>query len=121
MIKRKTNSRGNSTAFAVMCLHLNRKGHTKTELATVTGLTIGTVTRWMALLESRHLVYVSAWWRAGTVGQWAAKWSWGYMVESTPKPKAQTQVQYSRNARIRKRVRKFESVRTTAELPVVTI
>lgn len=104
--KRKTNSRGNATAFAVMCLLLNRGAYTKTELSESTGLTIGTVTRWMALLESRHLVYVAKWWRAGTVGQWAAKWSWGYMVESAPKPRAQTQAQYSRNSRIRKQVRK---------------
>lgn len=104
--KRKTNSNGNAIAFAQLCMLLNTGAYTKNQLAESTGLTIGTVIRWLKLLESRHLVYVAKWWRAGTSGQWAAKWTWGYMIESTPRPKPQTQAQYSRNSRIRKQVRR---------------
>lgn len=118
--KRKTNSLSNAVAFAQMCLLLNTGAYTKDQLAETTGLTIGTVTRWMRLLEKRELVYVIKWWRAGTVGQWAAKWTWGYRVESAPKPKAQTQSQYNQNSRIRKKMRKSKAVSTTTELKVVT-
>ena len=104
--KRKTNSRSNAIAFTQLCLLLNTGAYTKRELAKRTGLTVGTVTRWMALLISNELVYVAKWWRSGTVGQWAAKWTWGYRIESAPKPKPQTQAQYSRNYQIRKAVRR---------------
>ena len=110
---RKTNTSSNASAFAELCLRLNRKPVTQAELVEATGLQPGTVSRWLRILRRRHLIYVYGWYRKGTVGHWAAMWAWGYMVEDALKPKAQSQAQYSRNYRIKKTVRENTAHRDT--------
>jgi len=92
----------NATAFAELCLLLNDSEYTKEELSEKTGLVIGTVTKWMAILQRRKLVYICEW-RKGIAGAPAAVWAWGYEKSDAPRPKPMTQAQYDARRRAKKR------------------
>lgn len=99
---RKTNSNSNAIAFATMCELLNSGVYTKDELQAKLGVTIGTVTRWMKLLEHRNLVYIESY-RIAPAGAPAARWTWGFEMASAPKPKPMTMAMYSERYRAKKR------------------
>lgn len=99
---RKTNSNVNAVAFATMCELLNSGAYTKDELQDQLGLVIGTVIRWMRLLEHRKLIYIESY-RIGPVGQPAARWTWGFEMENAPRPKPMTIAMYSERYRSKKR------------------
>lgn len=93
---------GNATAFAELCLLLNNGEYTKNQLADKTGLVIGTIIKWVKMLERRKLIYICGW-QIGPVGQPAAIWTWGFEMDNVPRPKPMTQAQYSDRYRNKKR------------------
>lgn len=106
--------KSNATAFAEMIRLLNIKAYTKAELTKLVGIQIYTVTKWLKILEHKELVYVEKYHRDGTVGQWAAKWAFGYKVASATRPKAQSSAQYSRNYRILQTVKRNIAKKATS-------
>lgn len=102
LIRKRSKLPGNAIAFAELCLLLNAGEYTKDQLAEKTGLVIGTVTKWMKMLERRKLIYIVGYLK-GPVGQPAAIWTWGFEVENAPRPAALTQAQYTARYRDRKR------------------
>ena len=95
----------NATAFAEMCLMLNKGKCTQNMIRERVGISPYTVVKWLRVLKRRHLIYVEEWIRS-PVGQPAAAWSWGYKEIDAPRPPPMTQKDYYERAKIRKRLRK---------------
>lgn len=94
----------NTVAFAEFCKTLVEKELTKEELAKQVGICAGTCTTWIRLLEKRKLVYVSGWKRHSN--GWVAMWTWGYKMESLPRPKAMSDSETSRRWRLKQSLQK---------------
>lgn len=95
----------NNIAFTVMLRALNERPRTKTELAEIAGVQVGTVIKWMAILEKQRLIYVDGWRHAGT-NSWVALWYWGFMRDNEPKPAPATVAESCRKYRARKNARR---------------
>lgn len=95
----------NATAFAEMCLMLNKGLCTQAQIRERTGLSAYTVVKWMRLLRNRKLIYIERWIRS-SVGQPTAVWVWGYKENDAPRPPPMTTKEYNERSKIRKRLRK---------------
>ena len=93
-----------------MLLRLLHEGDvTRDQIMERLGITDSTASRWLSLLGANNpimpgrLVYVSGWIRAGSRGNYARQWSYGFEMEDAPKPKPMTQTQYSQRYRAKMR------------------
>lgn len=85
---------------------LTQKPTSREQIAEHTGVSQATIVRWFRALESRELIYVALWKKAGN--QPVAYYMFGHPVNSEPRPAPLKNAEYSRNYRARKRAEKNE-------------
>lgn len=99
----------NTRAFVNMIRLLHEGDVTRDQIMERLGITDSTASRWLSLLGANNpnmpgrLVYVSGWIRAGSRGNYARQWSYGFEMGDAPKPKPMTQTQYSQRYRAKMR------------------
>ena len=110
-MKRKHTTRVNAIAFAQLVLALIDGEYTTREMVDFTGLTIGTVRKYINALHKAHAVYISGWDQDDCGRYRAAQYTIGNEVDKLrPKPASQKQ----KSARWRAKLKNINLIQRTA-------